>query len=193
MLEAVLSQKNLSPGVKLTVKALIAAAVIALSVTLPQFVHAVGGAEAGMRFLPMYLPILLGGCLLGVRWGVGAAIISPLLSYFITSFSGTAMPSAQRLPFMAAELVVFALICGLFSSKIAKNSWMAFPAVLLASVGGRAFFLAVSAVFENVSSLSAALVWSQIQTGLTGLVIQAVIVPLIVMGISSIVSRDGIK
>ena len=100
------------------------------------------------------------------------------------------MPAASRLPYMMAELAVFAAVSGLFSKKIAENGWMAFPAVLLAQVSGRAVFLALAAIFQGVSALSAAAVWSQIQAGLLGMVLQAVLVPFIAMGLRALLLRD---
>lgn len=93
------------------------------------------------------------------------------------------MPAASRLPYMIAELAVFAAVSGLFSRKIVENGWMAFPAVLLAQVAGRLFFLLTAAIFQSVSPLSAAAVWSQIRAGLLGMVLQAVVVPFLVMGL----------
>ena len=117
-------------------------------------------------------------------------VLSPLVSFAITSLTGNAMPAASRLPYMMAELAVFAAVSGLFSKKIAENGWMAFPAVLLAQVSGRAVFLALAAVFQGVSALSAAAVWSQIQAGLLGMVLQAVLVPFIAMGLRALLLRD---
>ena len=90
-----------------------------------------------------------------------------------------------------AELAVFAAVSGLFSRKIAANGWMAFPAVLLAQVSGRVAFIAIAAVFQSVSPLSASAVWAQIQTGLLGLVVQAVVVPFIVMGLRALMNREN--
>ena len=190
MIESVLARHNVKPGVKIAVKTLISAGVIALAVILPQIVHLFAGAQGGVRWLPMYLPVLLGGCLLGWRWGLGVGILSPIASFCITSLAGSAMPAAARLPYMVAELAVFAAVSGLFSKKIDENGWMAFPAVLLAAVSGRAFFLLLAFVFQGVSPLSGAMVWSQIQTGLLGLVLQAVLVPFIAMGLRALLLRD---
>lgn len=190
MIESVLARHNVKPGVKIAVKTLISAGVVALAVILPQIVHLFAGAQGGVRWLPMYLPVLLGGCLLGWRWGLGVGLLSPLVSFAFTSLAGNAMPAAARLPYMMAELAAFAVVSGLFSEKIARNGWMAFPAVLLAQVSGRLFFLALAAAFQGVSSLSAAVVWSQIQTGLLGLVLQAVVVPFLVMGLRALMNRD---
>lgn len=190
MIESALQKNNAAAGLKVTVKTLLSAAVIALAVLLPQAVHLAAGAQGGAQWLPMYLPVLLGGCLLGWRWGLGIGILSPLVSFAVTSLAGSAMPAAARLPYMTAELAVFAAVSGLFSQKIAQNGWMAFPAVLLAQAAGRAVFLALAAIFQGVSSLSAAAVWAQIQTGLLGLLLQAVLVPLLVMGLRAVLLRN---
>ena len=190
MIESVLAKQNAKLGTKITVKSLISVGVVALAVLLPQLVHLIAGASGGVQWLPMYLPVLLGGCLLGWKWGLGVGVLSPLVSFAITSHTGNAMPAASRLPYMMAELAVFAAVSGLFSKKIAENGWMAFPAVLLAQVSGRAVFLALAAIFQGVSALSAAAVWSQIRAGLLGMVLQAVLVPFIVMGLRALLLRD---
>ncbi len=190
MIEQVLTNRNVAVRTKITVKTLISLGVVALAVVLPQLVHLAFGASGGMQWLPMYLPILLGGCLLGWKWGLGVGILSPVISFAITSLFGNPMPIATRLPYMIAELAVFAAVSGIFSRSIAKNGWMAFPAVLLAQVAGRLTFLTLAAIFQSVSSLSAELVWSQIQMGLVGMVLQAVVIPFIVMGLRLLLLKD---
>lgn len=82
-----------------------------------------------------------------------------------------------------AELAVFAAVAGAFSGKIAKNGVWAFPAVIAAQVCGRAAFLLLTVIFQGGSPLSPSVIFSQIQTGLTGLYLQAAIVPLIVIAL----------
>lgn len=91
MIENILTKKQASLRVKLTVKTLISTAIIILAVVLPQIAHAAAGAQAGITLLPMYLPVLLGGCLLGPVWGLGVGVLSPLASFLITSALGTPM------------------------------------------------------------------------------------------------------
>ncbi len=191
MIENALRSRQVSFKLGITVKALISAGIVALAVLLPQLAHLALGEQAGMRFLPMYLPVLLGGCLLGWQWGLGIGLLSPLVSYLITAAAGSPMPALARLPFMMAELAVFAVVCGVFSDKIAKNGLMAFPAVLLAQLGGRSVFLLSAAVFSGVSPLNAAMVWSQIQTGFAGLLIQAVLAPVIIIGLKALMDKSG--
>lgn len=191
MIENALRSRQVSFKLGITVKALISAGIVALAVLLPQLAHLALGEQAGMRFLPMYLPVLLGGCLLGWQWGLGIGLLSPLVSYLITAAAGSPMPALARMPFMMAELAVFAVICGVFSDKIAKNGLMAFPAVLLAQLGGRSVFLLSAAAFSGVSPLNAAMVWGQIQTGFAGLLIQAVLAPVIIIGLKAFMDKSG--
>lgn len=191
MIENALRSRQVSFKLGITVKALISAGTVALAVLLPQLAHLALGEQAGMRFLPMYLPVLLGGCLLGWQWGLGIGLLSPLVSYLITAAAGSPMPALARIPFMMAELAVFAVICGVFSDKIARNGLMAFPAVLLAQLGGRSVFLLSAAAFSGVSPLNAAMVWSQIQTGFAGLLIQAVLAPVIIIGLKALTDKSG--
>ena len=183
MIEAILTRANATRKVRITVKTLTVLTVVILAVALPQLVHLAAGAAGGVTWLPMYLPVLLGGCLLGARWGLIAGIASPVVSFLLTTLTGNAMPSAARLPFMAAELALMALVTGLFSDAIVKRAWMAFPAVLLAQVSGRAFFLLLVTLFQNVVLFTPAVIWGQIRTGLYGLALQAVLVPLAVIGL----------
>lgn len=190
MLENILVQRNCSVRIKLTVKSLVSAGLVALAVILPQLVHLALGAPGGVEWLPMYLPVLLGGCLLGTYWGLGIGIASPVVSFLITLAFGNPMPMAARLPFMMAELAVFAAVSGLFTKKISANSWLAFPAVLLAQVAGRAVFMLLAVIFQSVTPFTPALIWGQIKSGLLGLVLQAVLVPFIVMGLNKLLKRD---
>ena len=65
MLENVLVRHNCSLKIKVTVKGLVSLGCIVLAVLLPQLVHLALGQAGGVQWLPMYLPVLLGGCILG--------------------------------------------------------------------------------------------------------------------------------
>lgn len=194
MLESILAKRNVSTKAKITIKSLISAGLIILAVGLPQLVHLIAGASGGMTWLPMYLPVLIAGCLLGKWWGLGIGITSPIVSFLFTSFIlGSPMPALIRLPFMVCELAVFGLVTGLFSKKIMENHWIAFPAVLAGQLSGRAVFITLVAIFQSVSGLSVATVWGQIVDGLAGIVLQAVLVPIIIIGLELLLERKNEK
>ena len=190
MLENVLTKNNAASKTKITCKTLVSIGLIALAVVLPQLVHLALGQPGGVQLLPMYLPVLMGGCLLGWRWAMFVGVLSPLASFALTSLMGNPMPVLARLPFMMAELAVFAVVSGLFSNKIYKNGLWAFPAVLAAQLAGRAVFLGLAFIFQSVAPFTAEMIWSQILAGWLGLAIQLIAVPLIVIGIRAILVKE---
>lgn len=138
----------------------------------------------------MYLPVLLGGCLMGPVWGAVIGMASPLVSYLLTSAMGSPMPAAARLPFMMLELAIFAAVSGAFSRKIEQNTWHVIPAVLLAMLAGRGAFLLAVALTQGSTPFTTAMIWGQIKTGINGLVLQAIAVPLMVVGIKALLHRE---
>ena len=189
MLENALSIRNYSYGRKITCKALVSIGLIALSVILPQLLHISLGSAGGVKWLPMYLPVLIGGCLLGAKWGFAVGAASPVVSFLITSAMGNPMPAAARLPFMMAELAVFAAVSGLFTRRIAQNGLWAFAAVISAQLSGRLAFWGLVTLFQGVSELTPSLIWQQILTGLAGLGVQAVIAPVIVIALGRLLVK----
>lgn len=174
MIDAILSNRGASVKARITVKTLISVVVIALAVALPQLLHVASGAAGGVKWLPMYLPVIVGACVLGVKWGAVTALLSPVVSFLLTSALSSPMPAAARLPFMASELVVMAVIAGSFSSLVNKNAAFGMLAVFSALVLGRAFFLLSVVIFQSVTPFTPAVIWGQIVTGIPGLIVNFV-------------------
>ncbi len=191
MLENIMTQKNISAQRQITLKAALSAGLIALAVLLPQIVHIALGQPGGVQLLPMYFPVLIGGCLLGWKWALAVGVLSPILSFAITSLTGTPMPPLPRLPFMIAELAVFAVVSGLFSKKIYQNGLWAFPAVILAQLCGRAAFLGLTAILQGIAPFTFEMIWSQICSGWIGLAVQAVAVPLLVIALRAVLLNEN--
>ena len=189
MLENVLTKQNATTRKKLTLNAVLSVGLIALAVVLPQIVHIALGQPGGVQLLPMYLPVLIGGCLLGWKWALAVGVLSPVVSFAITSLMGNPMPALPRLPFMMAELAVFALVSGLFSKRIHENGLWAFPAVILAQLAGRAVFLGLVAIFQSIVPFTVEMIWGQICAGWPGLLIQAIVVPLLIIAIRAILVK----
>ncbi len=184
MTEIALRKKSVA--FRVTVKSAVSLLLVALAVGLPQLAHAAGGAAAGAKWLPMYAPALLAGCLLGWQWGLGVGLLSPLASFaFTTAAFGNAMPAAARLPYMTIELATFGLITGSFAKKIRGNAWLAFPAVISAQLCGRTLYV----VYNLIAGQSFAALWASVQTGLVGLYLQAALVPLAAVVLTAILKR----
>lgn len=191
MLENYLERTNLQSGKKISVKASVTVGLICLAVILPQIAHLAVGPSAGMNAASHVSSRAARRLPSRSKRGLFTGILSPLASFAVTSAFGSAMPAAARLPFMMAELAVFALVSGLFSNKIAKNALFAFPAVIAAEISGRGFFLLSVAALQGVTPLKTAVIWQQIQTGFVGLAVQAVLVPLMVIAIKKIMDKEA--
>ncbi len=90
-----------------------------------------------------------------------------------------------------AELAVFAVVSGLFTKKIAVNGLWAFLAVISAQAAGRAVFMGLIALTQNITPFTPAIIWGQIQTGFIGLAVQAVLVPGVIILLKKLMIKDG--
>ena len=190
MLENYLVSKNYSLKLKITVKTIVSLIIIVLALVLPQITHAFFGSRGGILLLPMYLPIILGGCLLGFRYGLVLGVISPLISFGFTSIFQNPMPALNRLPFMMIELMVIGFVSGLFLNKINKNKNYAFVTVITSLLVGRLAFLISIDIFGNLVNLPLTLIISQIETGLVGLTIQSLVLPFIIVFINYLLNKS---
>lgn len=83
----------------------------AVGLVLPQAFH-VFGQGVGMAFLPMHLPVMIAGILLGPCYGGLIGLIVPLVSSMLTG-----MPPVPKLYFMLVELVAYGIFTGIFIRK----------------------------------------------------------------------------
>lgn len=185
-----LSFKNVKA--KVTVKSLISVFMIAMSTLLPLLFHTILGVQGGAKWLPMYLPIIIGGCLLGSYYGIGIGALSPIASYYISQLVlGSAMPPYAKLPYMVVELAIFGLVAGLFSKKIANNPLVSFPAVLVSQAVGRLVGYMINiATLSGAYSVRHSLAWGIIEAGLTGLYLQAILIPTLVLLLAKLIKNE---
>jgi len=161
------------------------AMLVALGIVLPMAFHVFGWS--GRVFLPMHVPVLLAGFLLGPIPGVIAGASTPLLSSVLTG-----MPPFAPVPIalqMSVELAVFGLLSGIFYHVLKMH---VFLSLLLTLIGGRLAFGLVSLAIFPLLGLRAvpltAIFGASLITGLPGLVLQIVAVPAIVFALK----RNGI-
>lgn len=170
-------------SVKVQTMAVITAIVAAVAV--PQLFHVFGavsglGTSLGEAFLPMHLPIILAGLLAGPFAGAISGFFAPVISFGLSG-----MPVAAILPFMMIELCVYGLSAGILRNvkmpTIAK--------VLIVQFAGRAVraaaILAAVCVFGN-ESVGIGVIWMSIRTGIFGLFLQWLLLPLIVYRVENL-------
>ena len=131
--------------------------------------------------LPMHIPVLLAGFLVGPASGVVVGLLAPVLSYLLTG-----MPPSYAVPLMSLELPMYGLVAGIAYRKLHLNIYIA---LIIAMIVGRLAFgfglfglglfmklpYSASAFFASGGAL-----WS----GLPGIVVQLVVIPLIVAALN---------
>lgn len=166
------------PRLSVKVQTLATIAAIAGAVIVPQIFHALGaalglGTALGETFLPMHLPILLVGLLAGPYAGAIAGMFGPLVSF---AFSG--MPGIAMLPFMMLELCVYGLTTGLLRNV----KLPVIMKVIFAQIAGRvlrAAAILVAVYGLGSESVPVASIWMSIGTGIFGIALQWISLPLI--------------
>ncbi len=165
---------------KLSVKAQVIGALIALisAVALPQLVHVAGavsgmGTSLGEIFLPMHLPIILMGLLVGPYAAGVAGMLSPLVSFALTG-----MPTSVMLPFMMIELCAYGICAGLLRNV----KLPVILKVLITQIAGRIIRAVAIAVgfYAFSTAVQPAVILTSITAGLFGIILQLIIIPLAV-------------
>lgn len=161
---------------------------IALGILIPIVFHLFGQA-AGRVFLPMHIPVLLAGFFLMPGYAAIVGLATPLLSSVLTSMPPL-YPSATL---MAVELCVYGLTASFMYRRLAQKDMKKTVSVILsliiAMAAGR--MAAGLGVWALVGLFSAQMpspfvyISGGIVTGLPGIVIQIVLIPLIVMAVQS--------
>ena len=159
---------------KLTYGALI----VACAIVLPQLFHLSGIPNTGAVFLPMHIPVLLGGFILGPAFGAVIGALSPLISSLLT-----AMPPLARLPFMVIELAGYGFFAGLMYQTIGFNRKKCgtYLSLISAMLFGRVLYTLAAFIasewlhIEKAGGIMAGI--NATVTGFAGIVIQLMFIP----------------
>ena len=160
---------------------------LALSLLLSQAFHLVGMQQAGSIFLPMHIPVFIGGMLLGPIYGLFLGIFAPLTSCVLTG-----MPSAERVLFMVCELATYGTVSGLLFHHFhfSKKKLGSLMALVISMLAGRIVYGIVISIATYLFRIPLGGIQSVIMatsTGLPGIVIQLLFIP----GIVTIVDKGG--
>jgi len=162
-----------------TKKLVITAMFVAIGIVLPLAVHTI--PNTGRIFLPMHIPILLCGLIVGFPYGLACGIITPLLSSLITG-----MPPAAMLPAMVCELAAYGTVSSLLMRYVTVKNLFArtYIALIGAMLIGRIFFGILNSIIFFAGSYSMQM-WltASFITALPGVAIQIVIIPIIVLAL----------
>ncbi|WP_027340422.1 ECF transporter S component [Halonatronum saccharophilum] len=141
---------------------------LALGIILPYAFHASG--VGGNIFLPMHLPALLAGFIVGPVYGMAVGGLSPLVNFFITG-----RPPIPIMPLMVVELAVFGLITGLLYKKVHININL-----IIAMLVGRLVYRTIFVLFIGEFANPLVLVAANLPGELPGIAMQLALIPVIV-------------
>lgn len=168
---------------KQTLKLTFAAMFLAISVLIPSLFHMF--SISGNIFLPMHIPVLVCGFWLGWQYGFAVGLAAPIINSIVSG-----MPPMAKVPFMMMELAVYGLAAGIFYITLKFNNkrkngfcWGIFPALILSLIAGRAIYalaLTVGTYLLHINCGTAVAVIDATITGIPGILIQLVMVPMLV-------------
>ena len=144
-------------------------------------------SAAGAIFLPMHIPVLLAGFCLGSRGGFLVGLLTPILSSLLTSMP----PLFPVMPIMAVELAVYGLTAGYFYRN---NRLKILTALFLAMLAGRSAAMLGAFILLNLLDIQLSPLYyltGAIITGLPGIVIQFLVIPILVMRLEKIIMLRG--
>lgn len=142
-----------------------------IGVALPRVFHVIAGSTAGATFLPMHIAVLIAALTFGITSSTIVAGSSIVCSYLLTG-----MPSLARLPYMLIELVIYAILLGIFNKKF--NSYISLIATIIL---GRVLYAGVLFAAINIIGLPTygISVIESIKIGIPGIIMQLLCVPVI--------------
>lgn len=155
----------------------IAGLLLAMGIIIPMIFHTTG--IAGTIFLPMHIPVLLGGFLLPPVLALLLGMLTPLLNSLITQ-----MPQLFPMAIiMIFELGIYGLVASVLYRKLRLPSILALIISMIAGriMGGVVVF--VLAAFFAIQMDPMVFIIGGITTGLPGIIIQLVLVPTLIYSI----------
>lgn len=154
---------------RLTVSGLL----LACAVILPQIFHMIGGPGLGSILLPMHIPVLVAGFIVGPVAGLLVGILSPICSFIYT---GGSMPGIPMMYLMVVELAVYGFAAGVIYQKT-KGIWISLIGSMIVGRVARGLMFVLLTQVVGMNLPAAMGVWVGMVNGLPGIVLQLVIIP----------------
>ena len=155
-----------------------AALFLNLALVLPFFTMNV--PAVGARLLPLHLPILICGIVVGWKHGAIVGLIAPLLRSFMIG-TPPLFPTAVAMTF---ELAVYGAIIGLLYARLPKNIVGLYISLIGAMLAGRVVWAAVRVIISGVSDN--VFTWQMFVAGgftnaLPGIIFQLIFIPTLIV------------
>lgn len=150
---------------------------LALGLILPFFTGQI--PTIGSQLLPMHIPILLSGFVLGAPYGALIGFITPLLRSFLFG-----MPPILSAICMAFELCAYGFFSGLLYRILKKNLLNIYLSLILSMILGRMVWGIISMIILGMESFTFPIfIAGAFTNAIAGIILQIVIIPIIIIAL----------
>lgn len=160
-----------------TKKLVISALLLALALVLPFLTGQI--PEVGNMLLPMHLPVLLAGFVVGGPSAMAVGAVAPLLRSIIWGMP----PLFPKAIGMAFELAAYGLVSGTIYSMSRKDSKSVFAALIAAMIAGRIVWgvvtFALYGIMGNTFTI-AVFMAEAFFNAVPGIIVQLILIPALV-------------
>lgn len=151
---------------------------IALGLVLPMAFHLF--KAGGPVFLPMHIPVLLGGMILSPVFALLVGVLTPIVSNLLTSMP----PLMPMLPIMIVELGLYGLVASISRKKLNLNVFISLIiSMIIGRIGAGLVVYVMTSVFAVQFAPPIAFVIGGISKGIPGIIIQLIFIPIIVKAV----------
>lgn len=161
-------------------KLVLAGLFIAIGLVLPFITGQI--PEIGKQLLPMHIPVLIAGFVIGWKYGLAVGFILPILRSLLFSMPPM-FPTAIAMSF---ELATYGCLTGLLYDSLPKKTPYIYITLILSMLGGRVVWGIVSLILYGISGTGFG--WEAFMAGafmnaLPGIIIQIIIIPIIIIAL----------
>ncbi len=165
-----------------TKKLVLASLFLAIAMVLPFFTGQI--PEIGSMLLPMHLPTLLCGFLVGWPYALAVGFVSPILRSLLMGGMPPMYPTAIA---MAFEMATYGYICGVLYPRVKPTLLNIYGILLTAMVAGRIVWGCAQFVLLGFSASSFPLsvfLSGALLTAIPGIIVQLILVPMLVKALT---------
>lgn len=150
---------------------------IALGLLVPMAFHAIGGT--GPVFLPMHLPVLIGGFILSPVFALMVGVLTPLISSVLTG-----MPVLMPMAFiMMVELGIYGLAVSLLKEKGINNVTTLISAMILGRISAGIMVSILVGLIGIRFAPPVTFLIGAVTTGIPGIMIQLIFIPILLAAV----------
>lgn len=161
-------------------KIVLAGLFLALGLVMPLITGQI--PSLGNALLPMHIPVLLAGFVLGGPYGLVVGLLTPVLRSVLFGMP----PMFPRAVAMSFELAAYGLLTGLLYRGLRMKDWSIYVSLVIAMVLGRVVWGAASMLLFGLQGNT--FTWQMFIAGaflnaIPGIILQLVLIPVLVIAL----------